>query len=228
MKTIIKLKFVFITFCIIGCILQLYSITNIYLSYPTTTMVNVEYPESFILPAVTFCTGTNYLKTNITGTTAKEALNSGKNILELVFYCSVVGIDCSIYTNNITTTNYNYMCLTFNYHNYSEYFTPKYVNYSMIGFSGRTEIITIFFNMYNNNDLYFYIHSNDMIPLGNTEHTHAFIINRNELKRVTYKKITAYYLPKPYETNCINYSTIGFNSFNDCFTKCAINLSLTK
>src|SRR5437899_2855125 len=88
------LQFVYILFCTIGCIYQLITITEIYLSYMTTTMVNVQFPESFILPAVTICIWNKFFGINVSGTTAQEAFDSGFKIDKYMTICKIMDKDC--------------------------------------------------------------------------------------------------------------------------------------
>jgi len=58
------IRYLFITICLIGCILQIHEISLIYFKYETTTDVRYENEVNISLPAVSICFYKSYLIRN--------------------------------------------------------------------------------------------------------------------------------------------------------------------
>jgi len=234
MNIINILKFLFTVCCVLGCIYQLVEISNVYLQYSTTTMIKVESPESFALPAFTVCVWNGFLNTTPDGKAPKQAFDSGTKIEQHLSSCRIFGKSCD-QSKKTAQINYVNQCFTLNYHNYSQHFSAVIFNYSIAESLGTTEMFSLDLKGDKILDSWFFIHSNDKIPVGHLNMPSSFYIGENSINvknntsiKITYKKTRVIYLSKPYETNCIDYRDIGFNSISDCFTKCKINISLTE
>src|SRR6267142_1789495 len=98
-------KLFWVTICIIGCCYQLYTITDYYFSYPTTTSVRIEFPESNELPAITICGFVYGLIERLNGTTPKQALDS--SIPPELKNCTMMARDCKRIYNKTLVNNIN-------------------------------------------------------------------------------------------------------------------------
>src|SRR5258708_5536845 len=98
-------KLFWATICIIGCCYQLYTLIDYYFSYPTTTSVNIEFPSSYELPAITICGFVYGLIERLNGTTPKQAIDSS---IPLQFKCTMMARDCKRYYNKTFLNNINY------------------------------------------------------------------------------------------------------------------------
>ena len=235
------------------CLYQICKICEIYFSYKTTISLSFQNSSLVSLPAITVCIKKTkvfrkdflqrLLKNRTEIDNKHDLINSipiEEQIRHMLTYDEIIGdncrvlkpigvdstedyIDCRNVSGVRQSMSYYSICYTY-FHQRSDQSEDKF-NLIRNDFTDLTPfILNITLDNNTVNHLHLYLHSrNELLvrtPLTESlEHRYQ----KDFCDMIAYNKKVVETLPKPYETECFDYNTIGFNSREDCIQKCRID-----
>ena len=134
----------------------------------------------------------------------------------------ITSLDCNELTKVINSIDNTYNCMTFftqlNGESDDEYIIKFVINRKNIS------IFRVKISVKVSEDIIIFLHSRTQT----IKHTFKFNslrikVNESTISIIRFTKSIIKLLPKPYQTSCVDYRVFGYESRDDCITKCEIN-----
>ncbi len=228
--------------CLFGCLFQLYHTCEVYFNYPITVNLDIIKANHYEMPALSLCREIKRMK-SLSKLWQKYKTNefpvnytflSPFLLDEITLKASDLEINYTVYENKIgkqevnssgvvTHINRGFKCFTL----FSKSMNETNTVFNQTDYSSTIINFELKFNTSDNPIVDYFrlmIHPSHQI-VSSPYRRKNIQISQNLLKDITFKRVLIHSLPAPYETNCINYSQIGFRSKIDCINQCLISVA---
>lgn len=230
------------TICLIGCVLQIIEVSNIYFSYQSIVNVRFDFNKFIDLPAITLSSRKQnlidyeYLKRNFPNQSdyikVFNSLNvhqqhlatfSAKSIIHkcMLFYYGKNTFKMWVPCDQVSrikyhfTEQYKYYTIFSQYENDTD---ERFIKYFDNSNDGQHVFVKIFLNKNLLQSFNIIIHNRKYPP---SEGQEKLIYTRDKSEEhLSITKTTISLLPSPYITACFDYRQIGYKSRQDCVHNC--------